>query len=168
MTMRVVLGIDPGQSGAIAVVADGRFDRFIDMPTLPRAAGGLHIDDAQLAAVLRGVLHLHQGAYVFAVLEEVSAMPKQGITSTFRFGESFGVVRGTLGALGIPRIQVRPERWKRHLQLLGKEKDQSRTVAVQLYPEAAGQLLRKKDCGRADALLIASWAESTQQVPKVA
>lgn len=168
MTLRVTIGIDPGQTGALAVLADGAFAGFYDMPTLPRAAGGLQIDAVTLAAKLRGVFSTHHGARVFAVLEQVGAMPKQGVTSTFRFGESFGVVLGVLGALGIPHMQVRPERWKKYLQLSGQEKDVARTVAVQRHPNASMFLERKKDVGRADALLIATWAEITEQVARAA
>lgn len=168
MTLRITLGIDPGQTGAIALLADGDFGGFIDMPVVPRPAGGNHIDAVTLAASLRGVFSSHPGAHVFAVLEEVSAMPKQGVSSTFRFGESYGVIRGVLGALGIPFMQVRPDRWKRYLQLAGKEKDVARTVAIQRFPTAAAQLTRKKDIGRADALLIAAWAHITEQVSRAA
>lgn len=168
MTLRLTLGIDPGQTGAVAAIADGRFAAFIDMPTVARAAGGQHIDEVSLADRLRELLAAHPGASVFAVLEEVGAMPKQGVTSTFRFGESYGVIRGVLGALRIPRMQVRPERWKKYLQLSGKEKDVARTVAIQRHPGAAPQLQRKKDIGRADALLIATWAEITEQVARAA
>ena len=168
MTLRVTIGIDPGQTGALAVLADGVFSGFYDMPTLPRAAGGLQINAVALAGKLRGVCMVHRGAHVFAVLEQVGAMPKQGVTSTFRFGESFGVVLGVLGALGIPHMHVRPERWKKYLQLSGQEKDVARTAAVQRHPSASGGLQRKKDVGRADALLIATWAEITEQVARAA
>lgn len=168
MTLRVTLGIDPGQTGAIAVLAGDTLSKFVDMPVLPRAAGGMHVDPVTLAAALRGVFTEHSGAYVFAVLEEVGAMPKQGVSSTFRFGESYGVIRGVLGALGIPFMQVRPERWKKYLGLAGKEKDVARTVAIQRHPEAAEMLQRKKDVGRADALLIADWAYITEQVARAA
>lgn len=168
MTLRVTIGIDPGQTGALAVLADGVFAAFVDMPTVSRAAGGLQIDATTLAASLRGIFGAHPGAHVFAVLEQVGAMPKQGVTSTFRFGESFGVVLGVLGALGIPHMQVRPDRWKRYLQLTGQEKDVARTLAIQRHPAAAMHLHRKKDVGRADALLIATWAEITEQVARAA
>lgn len=166
MTFRLTIGIDPGQSGALAFLADGMVYDLIDMPTLPRAAGGMHVDERSLADSIRSVVANHSGAYVFAVLEEVGAMPKQGVTSTFRFGESYGIVRGVLGALGIAYGQVRPDRWKKHLGLSGKEKDAARTVAMQRYPLQMNVLKRKKDVGRADALLIATWAELTEQIPK--
>jgi crossover junction endodeoxyribonuclease RuvC len=168
MTNRLVLGVDPGQTGAIAVLADGDVEGFIDMPTLPRRAGGFQVNAAELAASLRGVLQRFSGAYVLAVLEQVSAMPKQGGASGFRFGQSDGMVRGVLGALRIPIIEVPPQMWKRHLRLTGCNKDAARTLAVQRFPAAAPSLTRKKDIGRADALLIALWAELTEQVSRAA
>lgn len=168
MTLRVTLGIDPGQTGAVAVLVDGDFAEFIDMPTLPRPAGGCHVDAATLAARLREVVINAGGAHVFAVLEEVGAMPKQGVSSTFRFGESYGVVRGVLGALQISFRMVSPVQWKRSMALTGKEKDVARTVAIQRHPRAATHLARKKDVGRADALLIATWAYDTEQAARAA
>jgi len=168
MTHRLVLGIDPGQTGAVAALADGAIACFIDMPTMPRKAGGHEVSGAQLAAKLRGVLQAHSGAYVLAVLEQVHAMPKQGGTSGFRFGQSDGIVRGVLGALGIGWIEVPPQMWKRHLRLTGCDKDAARTLAIQRFPEHADKLARKKDVGRSDALLMAVWAEATEQVARAA
>lgn len=164
MTLRLTLGCDPGQTGAVAVLADGVVDRFIDMPTSPRRAGGMQVNGAALADELRETLRQHPGAHVLAVVEQVGAMPKQGSVSGFRFGQSDGVLRGVLGALRIGLIEVPPQMWKRHLRLTGQNKDAARTFAIQRFPEASPRLARKKDIGRADALLIALWAETTEQV----
>lgn len=182
--MKVTIGIDPGQSGAIAVLVDGAFASFADMPLVPRKAGGFQVSAAQLAAVLRGIqqrysnagaiVELNPGEHaiyrsacapipqITAVLEQVSAMPGQGVSGMFRFGEAFGVVQGVLGSLGIPTLFVAPVRWKKWAGLIGTEKDVARTVAIQRFPAAATQLARKKDSGRADALLIAAWGDSAQ------
>lgn len=168
MTLRLTLGVDPGQTGAIAMLADGRCAGFIDMPTSARKAGGNEVNGLQLAAQLRGVLQTHQGAYVVAIMEAVSAMPQQGVSSVFRFGESFGVVKGVLAALGIGYVLVPPQMWKRHLRLTGCDKDAARTLVIQRFPEAAPSMQRKKDVGRADALLIAHWGELTEQVSRAA
>ena len=165
MTFRVTIGIDPGATGAIAILADGRCVALHDMPVLPRGAGGMQVNATALAAILRGVLHQYQGAFPVAVLEAVSAMPGNGGTGMFRFGESYGIVIGVLGALAIGVVPASPSVWKKHLHLAGKEKDVARTVAIERYPAIADQLTRKKDIGRADALLIALWAELTEQVP---
>lgn len=166
--LHITIGIDPGQSGALAVVADGAFERFVDMPVMPRRAGGQHVNGGELARAMREILARHPGAARLAVLEEVSAMPKQGVSSVFRFGEGYGVIRGVLGALQIPFITVHSSKWKRDAGLIGHEKDVARTSAIQRFPAAAPELTRKKDCGRADALLIAAWAEATEQVAAAA
>lgn len=164
MTLRLTIGCDPGQTGAVAVLADGAIDRFIDMPTSARRAGGQQVNGATLAEALRETLAAHPGASVLAVVEQVNAMPKQGSASGFRFGQSDGVLRGVLGALRIPMIEVPPQMWKRHLRLTGCDKDAARTMAIQRFPEAAPKLARKKDIGRADAVLVALWATITEQV----
>lgn len=160
---RLTIGIDPGQTGCVAVLADGEFAGFIDMPTMPRPAGGNQINGTELAAALREIRTRHPGADVLACLEQVSAMPGQGVSSMFRFGEGFGVVQGVLATLGVPVVMVHPQRWKKAASLIGKDKDVARTVAIQRFPGAADQLKRKKDIGRADALLIAQWAYITEQ-----
>ena len=165
MTFRVTIGIDPGATGALAVLADGRCTAMHDMPVMPRGAGGQQINATSLAAILRYILQQHQGAFPIAVLEAVSAMPGNGGSSMFRFGESYGVVRGVLGALDIGIVPANPAVWKKHMHLSGKEKDVARTVAIERFPNVADRLTRKKDIGRADALLIALWAELTEQVP---
>lgn len=168
MTNRLTLGCDPGQTGAIAILADGEVAGFIDMPTMLRKAGGREVNALSLAAQLRGVLQTHRGAYVVAILESVHAMPRQGSSSGFRFGESFGIVKGVLAALGIGYVLVPPQMWKRHLRLTGCDKDAARTLVIQRFPQAAPSMTRKKDIGRADALLLAHWGETTEQVAKAA
>ncbi len=168
MSLRLTFGCDPGQTGCIALLADGEPAGFIDMPTMPRAAGGLEVNAAALAASMRGALHAHPGAAVLAVCEQVGSMPGQGLASTFRFGQSDGILRGVLGALGIGYITVSPVRWKNYYGLRGQEKDAARSLAIRRFPAVAAELARKKDCGRADALLMALWAESTEQAARAA
>lgn len=157
LVTRVIAGIDPGQSGAVAVLADGEFYKFIDMPVMSRPAGGQQINGAELAAALRGIWHEFTGASFTAVLEQVSARPKQGVSSMFRFGEGYGVIQGVVATLGMQMVMVHPAKWKKAAGLSGKEKDCARTLAIQRFPSAATQLTRKKDVGRADALLIAQF-----------
>lgn len=168
MTFRVTLGADPGQTGAIAVLADGVCAGFIDMPIMARKAGGHEINAAELANKLREVVRAHSGAYFIAIVEAVSAMPKQGVSSVFRFGESFGALKGVLAALNIPYRLVPPQMWKRHLRLTGCDKDAARTMVIQIFPEVAESMKRKRDVGRADALLLALWGETTEQIAKAA
>ena len=150
---KIILGFDPGQTGAVAAFDGERIEAVIDMPTMTRLHGkGNQVDPYTLATAL---IDLCAGREATAVLEAVSAMPGQGVTSTFHFGESVGVVLGVLGALQMPVRMVTPGKWKKAAGLLGRDKDTARTLAIQLHPEVADQLARKKDIGRADAVCIA-------------
>ena len=149
----VIIGVDCGQTGAIAAYDGTIITGLIDMPTMTRLHGsGRQVDPYTLATE---ILDLCAGRNATAVIEAVSAMPGQGVSSMFRFGESVGVVVGVLGALRVPMRWVTPSVWKRRAGLLGKDKDAARSLAIQLHPEVADQLTRKKDCGRADSILIA-------------
>lgn len=159
--MRVTLGVDPGLTGAVAVLLDGRYHDVLDMPTVGRGkAGRQSVNAAALSQWLRELMALNPGADVVAIVEEVASRPGQGVASMFRFGQSCGVVAGVLAALRIPVVYVTPQRWKRHHGLLGAEKDASRGKAAELYPDAP--LSRKRDQGRADALLMARWGWNTE------
>lgn len=154
--MRVV-GIDPGTGGALALLDAGRFVEAIDMPTVVRSRSKkstkLMVNGAELARVLR------DWQPDAAVVELVNAMPSigdkrgMGAASAFNFGESAGVVRGVLAALAIETHYVTPQTWKKRSGLAGSDKEASRMKAVTLWPEAP--LGRKKDQGRAEALLMA-------------
>lgn len=160
--MRIV-GIDPGVSGAIAMLIDGTLSGVVDMPTVARTVGKSakqEVNGAALAKLLRAF------EPEFAYLERVNAMPAvvsgaggkvakrgMGAASAFNFGESFGRIRGVLEALEIPYELVTPQKWKKAAGLVGAQKDASRARAQMLYPTA--KLERKKDVGRAEALLIA-------------
>ena len=149
----VTLGIDPGQTGAIAAFDGTRIVGLIDMPTMARLHGsGRQVDPYTLATE---IIDLCAGRNATAVIEAVSAMPGQGVSSMFRFGESVGVVLGVLGALQMPVRWVTPQRWKKSAGIAGKDKDAARSLAIQLHPEVADMLTRKRDCGRADSILIA-------------
>lgn len=149
-----ILGCDPGQSGAIAAIRDGRVVALHDMPTMARLHGkGQQVDPYALSSIMLGISPPRRVLY----LEAVAAMPGQGVSSTFRFGESLGVVLGVAGALQIPVRWITPASWKRRAGLTGKEKDASRTLAIQRHPEVADMLERKKDNGRADAICIAEF-----------
>lgn len=140
-------GIDPGISGAIAKLNDdGSFISVSDMPVMAGTGKRQQVNAAELAKLLR-----HCGG--MAYLERASAMPKQGVSSMFSFGTSYGIVIGVLATLEIPIIIVSPQSWKKRAGLTGKEKDYARTLAQQLYPTA--ELGLKKHIGRADSILIA-------------
>ena len=147
---QIIIGIDPGQTGAIAAINDGKVIALHDMPTMPRLHGkGQQVDGYALSMM---ILEVHGPKMV--LVEAVHAMPGQGVASSFRFGESVGVVLGVIGALGLPVKMITPQMWKKRFGLIKKPKDASRTIAIQQHPEIADMLTRKKDHGRADAILI--------------
>ena len=152
-TARVVVGIDPGITGAIALLCGDRAVRVWDMPVA--ADGRTNAVCPALLADILGEARDLAGERPTVIVERVAARPGQGVTSMFSFGRSLGVVEGVVGALGLPMQRVTPDAWKRRAKLRGQPKDASRAMALRLFPEVAGELARKKDAGRADALLIA-------------
>ena len=166
MTLRLVIGIDPGLTGGVAVLADGQFELVSDIPTRSSPSGRTEVCAGKLSAMLRRIVSMHPGAWIEACLEQVSGGPvdgrKKGSAGAFRFGESVGVVKGALGALGIPYSYVQAAQWKRYYSLTGCDKDAGRVLAIRRFPKAADQLSRKKDHGRAESLLIALWHENNE------
>jgi len=150
----IVVGIDPGLSGAVAVLdLNNKRLAVHDMPTVSIKSGKSEkrqLSEPQLAAILRQVAPDH------AYLEFVSAMPGQGVSSMFNFGMGYGAIRGVLAALNIASTTVTPVKWQRDLAV-AKGKDGNRARAIQLFPEYAHLFARVKDDGRADAALIAHW-----------
>ena len=98
------------------------------------------------------------------IIEQVSAMPGQGVTSMFNFGQSFGILKGICSAMQLPMYFVRPAKWKKYFNLINSEKDASRTKAIEIFPYFASQLSRKKDSNKADAILIASFFHETYKL----
>ena len=147
----MIIGIDPGAvSGALALIDDNLdFIEVIDMP-VELNGKKQEVNAVELSKILT-VWKSHGKLTVY--LESVHSMPGQGVSGVFGFGDSFGCIRGVCGALMIPLVRVTPQMWKKRAGLIGKEKDAARSKAQQLYPEAP--LGRKRDCGRADSLLIA-------------
>lgn len=161
MTLRLTFGIDPGLSGAIATLIEGEPGPMLDMPT--RKVGDWNeVDAVALTAWVREIRSQHPGAVFGACVEKVGARPADGGTSAFRFGEGAGAVRGVLESLNIPITRAIPAVWKRHYGLIGTDKDAARLLAIRRFPAAADRLKRKKDGGRADALLLALWHDNTQ------
>ncbi len=97
------------------------------------------------------------------VIEQVSAMPGQGVTSMFNFGQSFGILKGICSAMQLPMFFVRPAKWKKYFNLINSQKDASRTRAIEIFPYFSTQLSKKKDSNKADAILIASFYYETHQ-----
>ena len=98
---------------------------------------------------------------VRVVIEQVSAMPGQGVTSMFNFGQSFGILKGICSAMQLSMFFVRPAKWKKHFNLINSEKDASRTRAIEIFPYFSSNLSKKKDSNKADAILIASFYYET-------
>ena len=158
---KLIISIDVGNTGAIALLADGQFDGVHDMPTSPRLSGGVFVDSFKLAEIIRSGIRRHPTASVLGIIERVQAMPKNGASSMFKFGEGYGVCRGVLGALGVGYTTIRPQDWKRHHGLIGTDKDASRRLAIQKFPTAHDLLKLKKHDGRADAICVGLWAHET-------
>ena len=148
-----ILGIDPGLNGAIALLGDG----YLAVRDIPTA--GERKRRVVIAAELAGVVRVW--APDCAVFERVHAMPKQGVSSSFRFGQACGVVEGVIGALQIPVEYVTPNAWKKHFKLTAHKED-ARLLAIQTWPRIATELSRKKDADRAEALLIARYKQERE------
>lgn len=142
----MILGVDPGLTGALAWLDDnGRLVDACDMPTVDG-----QVNCAELAGIIRGLTPR------LAAVERVHSMPGQGVSSTFKFGTSYGAILGVLGALQVPVRHVAPGVWKRQAGLIGAGKDASRGKAIDRWPDRHDLFRRKKDHGRADAALIAA------------
>ena len=149
----IVFGIDPGVSGALSIYENKKLKEVIDMPTMSEGKKNKkQINAAQLSLELKQRIN---GSFETAVvIEHVTAMPGQGVTSMFNFGQSFGVIKGICSALTMPIYFVRPVKWKKHFNLIGSSKDASRTKAIELFPSFSNDMAKKKDANKADAILI--------------
>jgi len=106
--------------------------------------------------------HKNNNEEMAVVVEQVNAMPGQGVTSMFNFGQSFGAIKGVCAALNLPIYFVRPSKWKKHFELINSAKDASRTKVIEMYPSLSNQLTRKKDVNKTDAILIARYYVETR------
>lgn len=149
----IVAGIDPGASGAVAIINEHGILSLEDVPVAKTASGKTRILPAEFQRIISPLVG--HGTPDVVWIEDVHAMPGQGVSSMFAFGRSLGVAEGVVGTLGIAIRYVQPAVWKRAYGLIGADKDAARTVASQRYP--AANLSKKKDIGKADALLIADY-----------
>ena len=151
----VIVGIDPGVSGAICILRNGKVSMTCDMPIMVDGTKSKRqVNAAELANIL---INEKIGEHDKIILESVSAMPGQGVTGMFSFGQSFGVIKGVCAALKLPLHLVRPVKWKKHFNLLNSEKDASRTKVIEMYPYISSEVSKKKDANKADAILIAKY-----------
>ena len=158
-----IIGIDPGLSGGIAVLDDLKIYDIFDMPIMSEGKKNKNqLNSAQLVNIINE--HVLKNEDTFVIVEQVSAMPGQGVTSMFNFGQSFGILKGICTAMQLPMYFVRPAKWKKYFNLLNSEKDASRTRAIEIFPYFSSQLSRKKDSNKADAILIASFYHETYKI----
>ena len=175
----IIFGIDPGVSGAICTLKKGKVIGIYEMPTMidgkknKRQVNGAEVTNIFIKEMnnlkfletksIEKISHTdnwEDSAKV--IVEHVTAMPGQGVTSMFNFGQSFGVIKGICAALKLPIYFVRPTQWKKHFNLIKTNKDASRTKVIEVYPNISSKLSRKKDSNKADAILIARYFNDTQ------
>mgnify|MGYP001169582653 FL=1 len=160
----IIVGIDPGISGAICFFSKGDVIDVIDMPTMSDGnKNKKQVNGRQIFYEISEVKKKFSSETFNVVVEHVTAMPGQGVTSMFNFGQSFGVIKGICSAMEMPIFYVRPAKWKKHFNLLNSEKDSSRTKAIEMFPKISHKLSRKKDNNKADAILIAQYFENTRE-----
>tara|TARA_B100002052_G_C15717347_1_gene522420 strand:+ start:352 stop:846 length:495 start_codon:yes stop_codon:yes gene_type:complete len=163
----LIIGIDPGITGSICFFEDGKVIDLIEMPNMPDGKKQKkQVNGAQIYNEILSRTKELEKKNIKVVIEHVSAMPGQGVTSMFNFGQSFGVLKGICSAMQLSMYFVRPAKWKKYYNLINAEKDASRTKAIEIFPYISSQLSRKKDGNKADAALIASYFYETYQSDK--
>ena len=161
----LIIGIDPGISGSICFLQDGKIVDVVEMPTMTE--GKKNKKQVNGSQIVNEILEKIKGLdkrEIKVVIEQVSAMPGQGVTSMFNFGQSFGILKGICSSMQLPMYFVRPAKWKKYFNLINSEKDASRTRAIEIFPYFSNQLSRKKDSNKADAILIASFYYETYKI----
>ena len=159
----LIIGIDPGITGSICFFEDGKIIDVVEMPNMAEGKKNKRqVNGAQIYHEISKRIKNLEKKDIKVVIEQVAAMPGQGVTSMFNFGQSFGVIKGICAALNLPIYFVRPTKWKKHFNLIKTNKDASRTKVIEAYPDISNKLHRKKDSNRADAILIALYFNDTQ------
>src|SRR6056300_288004 len=158
----IIIGIDPGLSGSICFFENGKILDVVEMPTMIKGKKNKkQVNGSQIYnEILKRISNLDKSD-VKVVIGQVSAMPGQGVTSMFNFGQSFGILKGICSAMQLPVYFVRPAKWKKYFNLINSEKDASRTRAIEIFPYFSSQLSKKKDSNKADAILISSFFYET-------
>ena len=157
-----VVGIDPGLSGAIAIIENKKVLGLFEMPVMAEGKKNKRqLNSAQLVNIIKENTQINNED-IAVVVEQVNAMPGQGVTSMFNFGQTFGAIKGVCAALQLPIYFVRPSKWKKHFELINSSKDSSRTKVIEMYPYLSSQLSKKKDVNKSDAILIALYYSDTK------
>jgi crossover junction endodeoxyribonuclease RuvC len=158
----LIIGIDPGISGSICFLEDGIIKDVLEMPTMTEGKKNKkQVNGSQIYNEISFRIKTYDKKNIKVVIEQVSAMPGQGVTSMFNFGQSFGILKGICSAMQLPIYFVRPAKWKKYFNLINSEKDASRTRAIEIFPYFSSNLSKKKDSNKADAILIASYFHET-------
>ena len=154
----LIIGIDPGISGSICFFKDGVIKDVVEMPTMIEGKKNKkQVNGSQIFNEISEKIKNMDKKNIKVVIEHVTAMPGQGVTSMFNFGQSFGILKGICSAMQLSVYFVRPAKWKKYFNLINSEKDASRTRAIEIFPYYSSHLSRKKDSNKADAILIASY-----------
>ena len=158
----LIIGIDPGITGSICFFEDGKVLEVLDMPNMAEGKKNKRqVNGAQIYNEIFNRTKNYSKKNIKVIIENVSAMPGQGVTSMFNFGQSFGVLKGVCSAMQLSMYFVRPAKWKKYFNLINTEKDASRSKVIEIFPYISQQLSRKKDSNKADAILIASFFYET-------
>ena len=158
----LIIGIDPGISGSICFFQDGKILDVIEMPTMNEGKKNKRqVNGSQIYNEILQKINKTDKRDIKVIIEQVSAMPGQGVTSMFNFGQSFGILKGICSAMQLSMYFVRPTKWKKYYNLINSEKDASRTKAIEIFPYFSSNLAKKKDSNKADAILIASYFYET-------
>ena len=161
----LVIGIDPGISGSICFFQDGKIIDVVEMPTMTDGKKNKkQVNGSQIFNEISERIKKNDKKDIRVIIEQVSAMPGQGVTSMFNFGQSFGILKGICSAMQLSMYFVRPVKWKKYFSLINSEKDASRTKAIEIFPYFSSNLSRKKDSNKADAILIASFYYETYKI----
>jgi crossover junction endodeoxyribonuclease RuvC len=158
----LIIGIDPGISGSICFFEDGKILDVVEMPTMTEGKKNKRqVNGSQVYNEISKKIKQVDKKDIKVIIEQVSAMPGQGVTSMFNFGQSYGILKGMCSAMQLPMYFVRPAKWKKYFSLINSEKDASRTKAIEIFPYFSSNLSKKKDSNKADAILIASYYYET-------
>ena len=161
----LIIGIDPGISGSICFLQDGKIVDVVEMPTMTEGKKNKkQVNGSQIVNEISEKIKELDKREIKVVIEQVSAMPGQGVTSMFNFGQSFGILKGICSSMQLPMYFVRPAKWKKYFNLINSEKDASRTRAIEIFPYFSKQLSIKKDSNKADSILIASFYYETYKI----
>ena len=156
-----IIGVDPGLTGAIAILDGNKVINLFEMPVMAEVKKNKRqLNSAQLVSIIKENIKNKEETAV--IVEQVNAMPGQGVTSMFNFGQTFGAIKGVCAALELPIFFVRPSKWKKHFELINSSKDSSRTKVIEMYPSLSNQLSKKKDVNKSDAILIARFYNETR------